>query len=389
MTRSVLHCAVTHRRGFPSLTKGRTPLVPRQATRPPAIDQGFGTIVRAVVSAVLLCLGLIADCGWAQPRSTGEAIAAVAPKLVKIFGAGGRRNLSGYGSGCLISPTGHIATVWSHLLDADAVTVVLDDGRRYTGTVLGAEPSLDLAVLKIEAEDLPYFDLAQETATAGPGARVLAFSNVFKVATGDEPVTVMHGVISAVTTLSARRGVFDAPYSGPVYVVDAITNNSGAAGGVLTTRDGRLLGLLGKELKDNVTHTWLNYVVPIGPLKKPIEEIVTGRFTPSNPSETASADRLTPRYTPADFGIGVVPDVVERTPAYIDSIQPGSAAQQAGLRSDDLIVFVGDRLIPSCRVLQEEFARLETGDTLRLVVRRGERLVTVELPLPRKPTRGE
>ncbi|HUQ71827.1 MAG TPA: S1C family serine protease [Planctomycetaceae bacterium] len=335
------------------------------------------------LAACWLCLSTPV---WSQ--STGDAIAAVAPKMVKLFGAGGRKNLYGYGSGCLISPNGHIATVWSHLLDADTVTVVLDDGRRFSGKVLGAEPALDLAVLKIDAEDLPHFDLTKETATAGPGARVLAFSNVFKVATGDEPVTVMHGVISAVTTLSARRGVFDAPYSGPVYVVDAVTNNSGAAGGVLTTRDGRLLGLLGKELKNNATHTWLNYVVPIGQLRTPMEEIVTGQFKPTNAADR-TATPTAPQYVPADFGIVVVPNVVDRTPAYIDAVQPGSPARQAGLLPDDLIVFVGDRLIPSCRVLEEEFGRLEPGDTLRLVVRRGEKLQTFELPVPRKPTRGD
>jgi serine protease Do len=341
-------------------------------------------------SAAVLILALMfgvcsATMAWSQ--SSAEAIADVAPKMVKLFGAGGRRNLYGYGSGCLVSPNGHVVTVWSHLLDADTVTVVLDDGRRFQGKVLGAEPSLDLAVLKIDAEDLPHFELAKETATVGVGARVLAFSNVFKVATGDEPVSVMHGVIAAVTTLSARRGVFDAPYSGPVYVVDAVTNNSGAAGGVLTTRDGRLLGLLGKELKNNTTHTWLNYVVPIGQLRTPVEEIITGKFAPRNPAEQTAL--AAPRYVPMDFGLVPVPNVVERTPAYVDVVQPGSPAQKAGLLPDDLIVFVGDRLIPSCRVLEEEFGRLEAGDTLRLVVRRGERLHTFELPVPRKPTRGD
>ena len=346
---------------------------------------GTTSRILGLFGAMLLC------CEGGTPvraQSTGDAIAAVAPKMVKLFGAGGRRNLYGYGSGCLVSSNGHVVTVWSPLLDADTVTVVLDDGRRFPGKVLGAEPALDLAVLKIDAEDLPYFDLAQETATARVGARVLAFSNVFKVATGDEPVSVMHGVIAAVTTLSARRGVFDAPYSGPVYVVDAVTNNSGAAGGVLTTREGRLLGLLGKELKNNTTHTWLNYVVPIGQLRKPIEEIITGDFKPSNPAEQSTA-LAAPRYVPGDFGIVVIPDVVERTPAYVDAVQPGSPAKQAGLQPDDLIVFVGDRLIPSCRVLEEEFGRLEPGDTLRLVVRRGDRLQTFEFPVPRKPTKGE
>lgn len=334
----------------------------------------------------LLTAGLLSGLCLLGPaavsaQSTSEAIATVSPKVVKIFGAGGKKNLYAYGSGFLVSPEGHIATVWSHILDGDTVNVVLHDGRRYEGRVLGAEPQLDLAVIKIDADDLPYFDVANETATVGAGARVLAFSNVYKVATGDEPVSVIHGVIAAKTQLAARRGVFDAPYSGPVYVVDAITNNSGAAGGVLTTRDGRLLGMLGKELKNNATHTWLNYVVPLSQLQTSIREIQTGKFAPrpksgeDEPDMPAAVARITAR----DFGLVMLPDVVAKTPAYIDRVLPGSAAETAGLQADDLILFVGDQLVPSYRALRDELARLEAGDRVKLVVRRGDALVTVEL----------
>jgi serine protease Do len=216
---------------------------------------------------------------------------------------------------------------------------------------------------------------------------VLALSNVFKVATGDEPVSVMHGVIAARTKLTARRGVFDAAYSGPVYVVDSVTNNSGAAGGVLISRDGRLLGMLGKELKNNVTHTWLNYVVPIEELQPAIEEIVTGKFRPRVDPE-ADPQVTVRRYAPRDFGLVMVPDVVSRTPAYVDRVLPGSLAAQAGLQTDDLIVFIGDQVVPSCRVLLEEFGRLESGDPVVLVVRRGDQLQTVEMLTPRTETPG-
>ncbi len=323
-----------------------------------------------------------------RAQSITEAIEEVSPKVVKIFGAGGRKNLYAYGSGFLVSPQGHIVTVWSHILDGDAVTVVLHDGRRFTGQILGAEPPLDLAIVKIDGEDLPHFDLAKDVGEAGAGATVLAFSNVFKVATGDEPVSVIHGVVAARTKLSASRGVFEAPYSGPVYVVDSVTNNSGAAGGVLTSRDGRLLGMLGKELRNNVTHTWLNYVVPMGELQTAIEEIVTGKFKP-RPTEDEETKVTIRRYSPRDFGLVMVPDVVSRTPAYVDRVVPGSAAAAAGLRTDDLVVFVGERLVPSCRVLLEEFGRLEPGDPLTLVVRRGDKLESVQLTTPRNSPRTE
>jgi serine protease Do len=336
-----------------------------------------------VVTAVFLTAAgaLATDVSAADVAQT---IDEASEKVVKIFGAGGRRNLVGYGSGFLISPDGYLVTVWNHLLDGDEVTVVLHDGRRFSGRLVGVEPPLDLAVLKIDVDDVPYFDLSRETATAGVGTRVLAFSNVFKVATGDEPVTVMHGVVSARTKLSASRGTFRATYQGPVYVVDAITNNSGAAGGVLTNQAGELLGVLGKELRDDRTQTWLNYVIPIGELTPTIQEIVTQKFASraNRPDPEADEALAAPRFSPRDFGIVLLPDVVAKTPAFIDRVIPESPADRAGLQPDDLIVFFGSQLVPSCRVLLDEFRRLESGGSLRLVVRRGDALVTVDLPVP-------
>jgi serine protease Do len=321
-----------------------------------------------------------------RAQSSRDSIASVSPKVVKIFGAGGGQKLHSYGSGFLVSPTGYIVTVWSHILDGEIVAVVLHDGRRFEGKIVGAEPPLDMAVLKIEAEGLPYFDLEQSV-SVGPGTRVLAFSNVFKVATGDEQVTVMHGVIAAKTSLAARRGIFESPYNGLIYVVDAITNNSGAAGGVLTTWDGRLLGMLGKELRNSQTNTWLNYVMPISELKTTVEEIVSGRFSRTKKDEEdESPEKLSRRrrYEALDFGIVTVPDVLTRTPAYIDRILPGSEAEKVGLLPNDLILFVGEDLIQSCRMFTGELDRLEANDPLKLIVRRGDVLVSVEMVTPRK-----
>jgi len=332
-----------------------------------------------------LCLLAVVTGTVVHAQSSLETIAAVSPKVVKIFGAGGGQKLHAYGSGFLVSATGHIVTVWSHILDGDTVTIVLHDGRRYQGKVLGAEPPLDLAVLKIEAEGLPHFELA-EASTAGPGTRVLAFSNAFKVATGDEPVTVMHGVISAKTSLAARRGAFESPYTGPVYVVDAVTNNSGAAGGVLTTWDGRLLGMIGKELRNTQTNTWLNYVMPVTELKETIQQIMTGDFSKKRTDDDdESPGKPRPRrYQPLDFGIVTIPDVLNRTPAYIDRVLPGSLADKAGLQPNDLILFAGDNLVQSCKLLRDDLGRLEANDVLKLVVRRGDNLVSVEMVTPRK-----
>src|SRR6185295_10367940 len=123
-------------------------------------------------------------------------------------------------------------------------------------------------------------------------ARVFAFSNLFGIAAGDEPVSMLHGVISAVAPLEARRGAFSNNFHGNVYVVDAAANNPGAAGGALTDSHGRLVGMLGKELRSSLTDTWLNYALPVAAFAPTVEDIIAGRYTkpdlkevdrPSNP----------------------------------------------------------------------------------------------------------
>ncbi len=314
---------------------------------------------------------------------TEDTISWAVRRVVKIYGAGGVKNLAGYGTGFLISPEGHIVTVWNTVLDADEVTVVLNDGRRYTGKLLGAEPQLDVAVIKLQNVngELPHFDLS-DLGDAAVGTRIYGFSNMFKVATGDEPVSVLHGVISAKTKLNARRGSFEVPYDGPVYVVDAITNNPGAAGGVITTTGGKLLGVIGKELRNAESNTWINYAIPVTELKDVIKEIITGKYIERE--KKPDEDENPNRYRPLDFGIVLIPDILYRTPAYVETVVKGSAAENLGLKPDDLILFVNDNLIQSSKVLQKELGVLEAGDTLKLIVRRKNKLISVETPVPVK-----
>jgi len=325
-----------------------------------------------------ICLVLTQTVLAANP-----AIESALPRIVKIFGAGGIRNLYSYSTGFLVSAEGHVVTVWSHVLDADSVAVVLNDGRRYEATVLGAEPQLDLAVIKLQTEDgdLPYFDL-KKSVEVGPGTRILGFSNMFKVATGDEPVSVLHGVIAARTKLATRRGAFETPYQGSVYVVDAITNNPGAGGGIITTRRGQLVGMIGKELQNVQSNTWINYAIPINELRETVGEIISGRY--QRRDDKPQEESALANYRPLDFGLVMVPDVLFRTPAFIDSVVQASGAHKAGLQANDLVMFANDELIHSCRSLKKELGRLEAGDTLRLIVRRENQLVSVELAVPRK-----
>lgn len=316
-------------------------------------------------------------CANATAHADGPSsvIAEVQPKMAKIYGAGGFREMEAYQSGFLISDDGYLLTVFSYVLDTDQITVTLNDGQRFDATLIGADPRSEIAVLKINGEGLPHFDLDQ-AATATPGTPVLAFSNLFGLAYGEEPCSVLHGVIAANSELDAKRGVYQTPYTGPIYVVDAITNNPGAAGGALVNRRGDLLGMLGKELEHAETHTWLNYALPINAIRDTIAQLQEGQFLRND-----AADEVKPleAWSPEQLGIVLVPDVLLRTPPYVDLVRRGSAADAAGVKADDLVVMIGERLVQSQEALTQELASIDVLDPVQLTVVRGTDLLQFEI----------
>lgn len=323
--------------------------------------------VAIVVSAVV---------GVARAESLSQTIEQTLPKIVKIYGAGGFQGMEAYQSGTLISDRGHILTVWSHVLDTDQIIVVLHDGRRFEAKLLGADPGREIAVLKVDAEGTSHFSTKQAATPIEPGTRVLAFSNLFKIATGSEPVSIQRGVISAVTDLSARRGAFETLYRGPVYVVDAITNNPGAAGGALVTLDGQWVGMLGKELRNSTNDTWLNFAMPVSEMDSSIETILAGKKVAEPSIERTKPDRPS---SVEQLGLVLIPDILPRTPPYLDQISPNSAAANAGLQPDDLIVFLGDRLIQSSAAFYDELSYVDANEPVELTILRDGQLVVVRL----------
>jgi len=324
--------------------------------------------VRFLVAVVVVvaAVGLHAD-GPATPR---QVAASAARHVVKIYGAGGVRGLEAYQSGIILSPDGRIATVMSTVLDADDIECVLDDGRRFAATLVGVDPRRELAVLSIEATDLPACDV--EAGRAGPGTRAMAISNLFGVAVGDERASVQRGVIAAVVPLEARRGAAEAPYAGDVYVLDFTTNNPGSPGGALVDARGRLLGMLGKELRSTASGIWLNYALPADELVAGCQEIVSGRVATTTGPTAAPFDLRA-------LGLVLVPDLLGRTPPFVETVVPGSPAEQAGLRPDDLVVAVGARAVASRHALEMAVGSIVAGDPVRIAVIRDGRVVDCEL----------
>ena len=177
--------------------------------------------------------------------------------------------------------------------------------------------------------------------------------------------------------MAARRGAFETPYDGPVYVLDAMTNNPGAAGGALTNRRGELAGMLGKELRNALSNTWLNYAIPISELAVSVDEILAGKARPRAKSE--SDKRPAEPWTLRRLGIRLVPDVLPKTPPFVDSVRAGSPAARAGLEPDDLILFINDRIAASCKNLAEELSFIDRIDPVHLTIQRGHQLLDMVL----------
>jgi S1-C subfamily serine protease len=343
---------------------------------------------------IVLVLGSVAVLS-AQQSFTSTA-GEVNKKMVKLFGAGGFKGLPSYGTGILVSAKGHILTCNNHILSSADVRVHLYDGRFYHCKVLFREPELDVAMVKIvdEVDFLPHYDFAKAAAArlAEPGDWILAFSNCFQIATRDEPMSVQHGVISAYAELHGRRGVFDAPFIGEVYFIDAIANNPGAAGGIITNRKGELLGILGRELKNTLSDTWINYAIPIQAKVDIVREDKTDKVDMATFVREAIAGtykqserRKNKEDRGGYHGIVLVPNAVGVTPPYVEEVLLGSPAAAAGLRPDDLIVYVDGELVPSIKVFRDIMKQVGPGTEVKLEVQRGSKLKSVKLKVVEYP----
>ncbi len=339
--------------------------------------------IQGRLRAILICTFgcFFSQCiitpSWAQFPSRQSVARSVQKKVVKVYGAGGMAGLEAYQSGCLVSPLGHVATAWSYVLDVDDPLVVLDDGRKFKATIVGFQPQLELAVLKIDAEDLPYFAMTPETKT-DVGAPILAVSNLFSIAAGNEPASVMQGYVAGQSNLDARRGTFKSTYSGPILILDLVANNPGAAGGAIVDVNGELLGMLGKELRDERTGVWLNYGIPTEVLRTVIGDIIAGRQSVLQDATKTPLARNA-AYSLGHLGLVLVPNVLEKTPAFIDEVVPGSLASTAELKSDDLILLADGRRIDGQQSLIEVLRTIDRRDPLNLTVQRGTTVVSLTI----------
>jgi len=294
--------------------------------------------------------------------------------VVKLYGAGGLKGLESYQSGVVIGDGNTILTSWSTVLDVDKVRVVTYDGRRLDAEVIGVDPECELALLKIEDAKLPGFQLDTKI-QARPGQRVFSITNLFGIAAGNEACSYQKGVVMAISNLQSKFVGLRSVYRGKVIVVDAMTNNPGAAGGALIDLRGRLLGVIGKELRDEQSGIWLNYSIPIDVVAASVDRILSGK------TRAASATLAMAKnpHKPAELGLVFIPNVIPKTPAFIDRVRKDSLAEKAGIQSNDLILLINEQRVDSQKALDQILQTIERGDSFQLLIQRGLELVRVQI----------
>lgn len=332
-------------------------------------------MTRVILAIVFAQLALTCHKSPAQTVPT-QTLDRLLQAAVKVYGVGGLAGLEAYQSGFLISDQGHIVTADSLVLEQGEVTISLYNGERYSGHVLGADPLLRVAVVKIDlaGDLLPGLDMDQ-TVQPRPGQPLLIVSNLFNIAQGNEPASVMRTHLAATAPREVALGAAVAGGSDAVLLVDSVTSNPGAAGGLLADYHGRPVGMIGVERRGRVTGAWLNYALPISQVSASVRQIIEGQQLLGNHRE----DPLVEVDTHKAWGFVLVESILPRTPPYIEYVRPDSAAAAAGMRPDDLLVMV-DGLVSGAAEEAARLLSLRAQGELSITLERNGELIEATLP---------
>jgi len=279
-----------------------------------------------------------------------------------------RRNqeqpITAMGSGFIISQDGYILTNNHMVGDTKKVEIELSDGRKFTAKIIGTDPDSDIAVVKIEAENLPYLELA-DSDTLQVGEWVLAIGN---------PLTFSHTVTAGIVSAKGRS-VGLANIENFIQTDAAI--NRGNSGGPLLNLDGKVVGI-NTAIVGATGNIGIGFAIPINMAKHAYKQLREGKSVERG-FIGVQFEQLTPEVAAS---LGLPEDTKGVT---VSMVVKDSPAEEAGLKVYDVIVEFEGRPVEKSNEFISRVSMLEPGTKVDVVVLREGKRKTFTIKLAKRP----
>ena len=307
----------------------------------------------------------VAETGSGQVTDVVAVSEAVSPSVVNIDVANAQGQ--GSGSGVIIRADGHILTN-NHVIEgATAVEVTLPNGGQLEAEVVGADPSSDLAVVKVDSDtDLPVPTFAERAPRTGETA--IAVGSPFGL-----EGTVTAGVVSA---LNRSLPGEQAPLVDMIQTDAAI--NPGNSGGALANGDGEIIGINTAILSPTGSNDGIGFAIPIMTALPVAEQLIDQGFV-----EHA---QLGVRGQDVDPAVAELYSLGADEGALIVEVVPGSSADEAGIQRGDIVTAIDGETVDSMATLAGRIRAHEPDDTVEITVVRGDDEETLTVTLGRAPS---
>jgi serine protease Do len=280
----------------------------------------------------------------------------------------------GLGSGVIIDPDGYILTNEHVIMDADKIKVTLPDGREFKAEVKGQDPRSDLAIIKINARNLPAVTLG-DSSNLKIGQWVVAIGNPFGFAMENPEPTVTVGVISALHRSLGRTLSRDKDYNDLIQTDAAI--NPGNSGGPLVNLKGEVVGINVAIFSTSGGYQGVGFAIPADNAKRIISRLIEGKKVLYGWLGVTVQD-LTSDMA-AYFGL---PD---KNGVLVAKVLAKSPAEKAGIKESDIIKEFDNKAINNVRELLSIVGSAEVGKKIKVSALRDKKEISLEAEIGERP----